>query len=422
MIWIAILFGIVAIAVAIFQRLFVGLYGYRTHQQLRRENDTDYQPRTALILCLRGADPSLRRCLSSIENQSYSNFELHLVVDDPADPALAVVNEFLSQSKLTATTHCIQDRDHPCSLKCMAIATAIHSLPESIEAVAMIDADSIVTPSWLGTLLAPLADPEVGAATGNRWFRATSPTTIGSQVRGVWNAAAVVQMYLYEIPWGGSLALRTEVIQQANLVEHWLKGFCEDTMLTSILHQEGYRIARPPELIVVNEESTSILGAYRWLHRQLLTVRLHHPRWPLIWLHGIATGLPMLGLLLAAVSAGLGSFYTTAVLLILVVMYQLAGVLALTAIVRAHRPLLRHGAQPIPTGRELILYSLAMPLTQLLHFIATLQTTRVSRVRWRGIQYRLKGKKVQMVEYVPYADLDASVSNADQNSSSASIQ
>ena len=106
-------------------------------------------------------------------------------------------------------------------------------------------------------------------------------------------------MYLYEIPWGGSLALRREVIDKAGLVEHWSRGFCEDTMLTRILHREGYQIARPVELVVVNDESTTLSGALRWIQRQLLTVRLHHPRWALIWLHGLATGLPLFGIILA---------------------------------------------------------------------------------------------------------------------------
>lgn len=402
MIWIAIIFCITVTAVAILQRVYVALFESRTKWQLAQPPVERFEPKTALILCLRGADPSLQRCLDSIAKQNFRDFQLHVVLDDVSDPALAVVKKFQESTDLSISIHLIQERLESCSLKCSAIITAVKAIKSDREVIALIDADAIVTPNWLATLVQPLVNPEVGVSTGNRWFRIPETHRLGAAVRGVWNAAAVVQMYLYEIPWGGSLAFRREVIDKANLLEHWSQGFCEDTMLTRILHREGYRVARPAELIVVNDESTTVRGAFRWIQRQLLTVRLHHPRWALVWLHGLATGLPLLGICLAVLFFLLGANYAATMTIVALVLYQIAGVFTLKAIVDAHQPLLERGNQFKPFGNEVLYYLIAMPLTQFIHFFAVIFVTFARRVHWRKIEYSIRHRRIKLLRYLPY--------------------
>ena len=43
------------------------------------------------------------------------------------------------------------------------------------------------------------------------------------------------------------------------------------------------------QLISVNTESTSVKDSFFWIVRQLLTIRLYHPRWTLVKIHGLAT-------------------------------------------------------------------------------------------------------------------------------------
>lgn len=407
LIWLAITFCITATVVAIFQRVYVVLFEMRTRYQLKQPVDEPYLPKTAVVLCLRGADPSLMGCLRSIENQDFVDFQLHVVVDDLSDPALEVVREFQVTSEVGITIHLIEDRGEHCSLKCSAIRTAILAIDDDREVIALIDADAIVTPAWLRTLVLPLGNHEVGASTGNRWFRISNDHRFGSAVRGVWNAAAVVQMYLYEIPWGGSLALRREVIDKTNLLDHWSRGFCEDTMLTRILHREGYQIARPVELIVVNEESTTAAGAFRWIQRQLLTVRLHHPRWIWIWLHGLTTALPLAGVFLALVCWLTNANIAAVTTLMGLFLFELAAVYTMLAIVKAHQPLLDRSRQDRSDSKEYWCYLLAVPITQVIHFAATLGVSTLRRISWRKIEYSVGSKKIRMLKYSPFvADND----------------
>ena len=44
-------------------------------------------PKAAVLLCLRGADPSLPTCLRRLLRQDYPDYELFVAVDSKSDPA-----------------------------------------------------------------------------------------------------------------------------------------------------------------------------------------------------------------------------------------------------------------------------------------------------------------------------------------------
>ena len=178
-------------------------------------------PKAAIILCLRGADPFLDRCIRALLRQDYPDFEVRIVVDDEQDPAWGIVNQTLGEpSASLVTAGQLKDPNNTCSLKCSSVAQAIEELDDSFEVVALLDADTIAHPTWLRELVTPLQDSDVGAATGNRWYMPDKPS-LGSLVRYSWNAAAVVIMYWCKIAWGGTLAVKRTAIERADLLTHW---------------------------------------------------------------------------------------------------------------------------------------------------------------------------------------------------------
>lgn len=249
-----------------------------------------YHPLVAIVLCLKGRDESLIDCLTGLVCQDYTACQLFIVVDSDKDPVIKTVTSFFADRKSKPVVQTLRSPHKTCSLKCSAITQAIGSIPSRYEVIAFIDADTVPDQSWLSDLVEPLADPTVGATTGNRWY---SPRTNdpGSWVRKIWNAAAVVQMQRYQVPWGGSLALRTETIERCGLVKHWQKSFCEDTSLIGQLAKQDLRLHRVPNLILENTESVSLTASSQWITRQLLTVRLHHPKWSWVAAHALASGL-----------------------------------------------------------------------------------------------------------------------------------
>ena len=136
------------------------------------------------------------------------------MLDHRQDPALEYVNDFFKDQPTKPFIHFNLNPAKTCTLKCSSLITVITALPESIEYVALIDADTVADENWLTELLSPFADPKIGATTGSRWF--TPPeSSLGTVFRKVWNAAAVPQMALYEMGWGGSLAFRYGVLHEA---------------------------------------------------------------------------------------------------------------------------------------------------------------------------------------------------------------
>jgi cellulose synthase/poly-beta-1,6-N-acetylglucosamine synthase-like glycosyltransferase len=54
-------------------------------------------PRAAVVLSVRGADPSLVDCLQRLLCQDYADYELHVVIDSEHDPAWELVQPHLEE-------------------------------------------------------------------------------------------------------------------------------------------------------------------------------------------------------------------------------------------------------------------------------------------------------------------------------------
>ncbi len=361
----------------------------------------------AVVLALRGADPSLTDCLAGISIQRYPNFQLHIVVDDRQDPALNIAKRFFQDCKIDSTIHIIANVRDSCSLKCSAILTALDAIPSSTEIIAFIDADTAADENWLSDLVEPFKNSQVGATTGHRWFNPRQ-NNIGSYLRQHWNAAAIVQMSIYRIAWGGSLAIRRSAIIQCELREKWGRAFCEDTMLSHELEQQNLELVRVPDLMAENTESTSTGDAFWWIVRQLITVRLYHPKWPLVLAHGLATGIAsIVTLLVLGCLLLLEQWVAFRVLTAGFVIYQLLNFILLWSIEQASEWIVSSRRNSGRSAPKRIIHprkALAAFLTQFVHAAACLVAANLSKVRWRGIDYQIEGEKIKIDTYLPFRE------------------
>jgi cellulose synthase/poly-beta-1,6-N-acetylglucosamine synthase-like glycosyltransferase len=109
-------------------------------------------PEVAVVLPLRGADPSLEACLAGVLAQDYPAYQVHIVVDSAEDPAHAVVANVLARGHaLNATVHVDIRRDwsERCSLKLSAQRQVLTRLDEAVALVMFLDADSVPSAGWL---------------------------------------------------------------------------------------------------------------------------------------------------------------------------------------------------------------------------------------------------------------------------------
>ena len=96
---IALLGLLMAQAVLVFKYFGFMVSVKAAHQQPDvHPTDTNFAPRVAMVLCLRGNDPSLNTCLESVLAQDYPNFEVHFVIDSPEDPAARSIQDFLNRN------------------------------------------------------------------------------------------------------------------------------------------------------------------------------------------------------------------------------------------------------------------------------------------------------------------------------------
>lgn len=359
----------------------------------------DKCPHATIILCLRGSDPFLDRCIHGLRRLDYPNYEVVLVVDSDRDPANEIIDQHLKSDWKNVNRVFLKDRLETCSLKCSSLIHGVEVADPKSEFFAFIDADTVPHQGWLRELASSLQFSDVGAVTGNRWYMPLRDS-IGSYVRYVWNAAAVVQMYWYAIAWGGTVAIKRSAIAQANLLEKWRRSLCEDTMLRSELSKAGLKVKFVPSLMMINREDCSIASYYSWVKRQLLTARLYHPMWLAVLGHGISSALLLviaIGLLIfelvvwmttggnghLALALGGGLFF-----------FQLYLTALLPVMERAvSRIVESRGEDSQWPGKRLYLKLFGYVfLTQWIYTIALIASSLMKRVEWRGIHYQVNGR------------------------------
>lgn len=364
-------------------------------------------PSAVVVLCLRGGDPFLEKCIDGLVSQDYPRFRVCFLIDSAQDPAAAILRSALSRHAFQ--NYEIQTLKNPlttCSLKCSSLIQAIEGLDATVNFVALLDADTVPHRTWLRELATALVPEDVGAATGNRWYMPEQDTT-GAMIRYLWNAAAVVQMYCYQIAWGGTLAIKVDSIRRAGLLERWRRSLCEDTMLRKQLATIGQRVSFVPSLMMVNREVCTLGSFVEWVQRQLLTARLYHPLWLAVVGHGLSTaGLLIWGWIVAIQCAIAGDWSSTVVLATALIGYRTGMLLMAPWMESAVAGVVGKRGESTNWQTELSWARLAwlVFLTQWVYTWALVRCLFIRGVNWRGISYRIQGPwKIQMLGYRHYS-------------------
>ena len=341
-------------------------------------------PDLEVVLCLRGADACLPRLLEALAAQTYpAPWRLQVVVDSDQDPAWALLKPWRAREDAAwAELRCctLLERPGQGSLKCAALRQAFSQLHPSSALVVLLDADIRFPANGLERCARSCLQPGVGAISGNRWFRPPSPTfgalAWSSWTRAVWNAGALVLMTLLQIPWGGTLCVRRELVEAGDWSELLGRGLCEDTGLLGPLRQLGLGYRFEPSLLMVDPDPAQpMLPLGRWITRQLLTARLHHPAWPLVALHGFGSVL----LLVFALFEGAW---------LAVLIYELGCVCLLCWIQCLLRP-----QDPVRVWGWLV----GLLPGQLVDGLATLSALLTRHVSWRGVDYAVQLRPSRVV-------------------------
>lgn len=353
-----------------------------------------------VVLCLRGCDETLENFFDALGMQNHENWRLRVIVDSVNDPAWAVANAAIS--KLTqsgratwkdAILEPLAERPKTGSLKCASLRQALLTLDPPTQVIAMIDADTVVVRQWLLSLVDECMRPGVGAVSGNRWYEPVHDSLSGT-VRTIWNAGAIVQMTAFEIPWGGSLAVRRQAVEACGWTEVIRTTLCEDTSLAAPLKKSGWKYRFLPSLVAIDQDDAVSIGPLtRWIARQLLTARLHHPRWPLVAIHGLSTSIALGASLAMCMGALVTKDWPMCVTVgCAVALYEVVSISLVVMIEEVLRTAVAAGGKKLrPRSAGRLLWRVAMlPVTQGVYAVAVVLAMTSRAIEWRGILYEVK--------------------------------
>jgi hypothetical protein len=363
-------------------------------------------PEALVILSLRGGDASLTKTLDGLANQNYPRYRIRIVVDHPSDEADDVVRRWrLRNPAAPVDVEYLREPLDRCTLKCSAIHQVLRSVPAEIGAVVIVDGDSDPYPLWLRDAMAPLADPQNGAATGNRWYFPRRGGVAG-WCRFIFTALSLPTMWLHRFSWGGTLAIRRDIACSDEFLAALTQNPTEENTCYKLLPTLGKQMYMSSQLIQWNPESTGFGGAERHLFRQSLWGRLFYPCWGSILFGTAMIVVAAIASFVGAVQALLNSRFVEGLPLALGLTFA---ALAVNSLIGLHRTLCTHvfarqgRSLPRVTWRLAGEQFIALLCMLVVYSCALLRAHFAKEIRWRGIAYRISADgAIRMTGYVPF--------------------
>lgn len=404
----AIVAGQIIFAAALIQLSIAISFGRWFSKKTSKTAKPADQAMTAVIMSVRGCDPTFEASLTGVLLQQYADYQIHLVVDHQDDPAWNVATEIKSKFDRDDRLfiHAMKTPRDTCSLKCHSILQALEHLTDEIEFVAFLDADVAPHSTWLAELTGPLQDKEIGGVTGSQWFEPPIPTGPGSLIRSAWNAGALVFSVYFANPWAGSFAMRRSTLESANLISTWSKSIVDDGPLKKAIQEQGLKIELAPSLIMINREHCSAAYANRWVTRMLTWSRLYEDTFFLSVIHSCFSNVLMLTnftILIIAILLGNATAIVASATALLLSGCLSTWAYSVSRKVAARSAQLRGETIGNTTLWRLIKLLLLVPACQLIYGASSIMSLCCKRVRWRQIEYDLSSApNFKRLNYQPF--------------------
>lgn len=293
---------------------FEGLGFYRFVRRAiaaEKAGPSDFQPRAAIILPCCGVDERLHKTVDGLAQQNYADYEVVFTFESREDPAYEAVCGWTRDWKRPAHRMAIAGQTERRAQKIHNLLAALQEVSDDREVYVFLDSDAEPHGEWLRRLVAPLADPHVGAATGYRWYCAGGGWANG--LRSCWNAATVTLLHDERLNfcWGGSTAVRRADFEALGVVKLWDRALSDDYQMTRAMREAGRAIRFVPQAMIPSHDRTTFGGFWQFARRQIIITRICGPEiWRagfLLCLNFTAGGCAALGLFIAAALGWIGN-------------------------------------------------------------------------------------------------------------------
>ena len=382
-----------------------------------------FKPFVSVIAPCRGLDDGLEQNLTALIEQDYPDYKVIFVVDDETDEAVPVISELLNRGdaerrrntigehhELNSAGKISSDSASPrlrsenspslklivagkaqgCSQKVENLCEAILHVAEQSQIFVFVDSDARPSKNWLAALVAPLADENVGAATGYRWVISRNPT-FGSEMRSVWNASitsALGPNTKSNFCWGGSMAIRRDVFDAVNMREKWLGTLSDDFAVTRAMNAANLPIVFVPQALTASVEDCSLENTIEFTNRQMKITRVYAmPLWLMSFVGSAIFNAVMIAAFFIIIISRTNSLsvWVSIAVLFLVTAFSVGKAWLRLKAVR----LVLTGYEP-ELKRQFWTQNTLWILSPALFFINSLAALVSRRMTWRGITYELK--------------------------------
>ncbi|MCW5771193.1 MAG: glycosyltransferase [Rhodospirillaceae bacterium] len=379
----------------------VGLYGavhflfQRRHYARIAETfpRPDPAPAAAVILPLKGAPNAASHCLETILAQDYPNFRLIVAIEQGDAAALTMVRAFAAAHGAGRAIEIVEaPRADRRGQKVENLLAALATLRPHDRAVCFVDADAAWPQDALSTLMRELSSwGDTLLLSGNRWLVPAGTAAATIVAAAGLAIAANAKSPAWDLAWGGTMALRRDLLDSLDLPALWDRSISDDVPLSAALRRRG-TVKTMPNLVVPSPTDVSLGGALNFARRQYAMLRLYAPR------HWLFTLLLQI-VFFAGIGAALASILRPAPALVRGMAAAAVAVAILRGVVQA---LAARRCLPPEAARRLrgacILDTLLPMVPALLHAYGLVATLGVRRLRWAGIDYRFAGARVVAVE------------------------
>lgn len=349
---------------------------------------SDFAPPATVIAPCKNLDHGLEQNLSALLVQNYPDYEVIFVVDDANDSSAATIARVSAKyGARTRTKLIVARRAVRSSQKIENLRDGVLSADKRSEVFAFVDSDVRPSRDWLAHLVRPLADKNVGATTGYRWFF-SEKMTFASELKSAWNASIASSLgpnTKTNFCWGGSTAIRREIFERLQIREKWDGTVSDDFVVTRVIKSAGLAIHFVPQALTASFENCTFRELLEFTTRQMKVTRVYAPHlWKLSFFGsalftGVMAAVAAVAIFGANFAAAVSAFTFIAVALFSIGKAWLR-IKAVALVLNDCETILRSQAVP-----QLALWLLAPPL-----FLYNCIAALVSRqIKWRGIRYML---------------------------------
>jgi ceramide glucosyltransferase len=237
-------------------------------------------PKITVLKPLCGAEPETYECLRSYCNQDYPEFQILFGVAEPDDPAIGIVTRLQREFPDRDLQLIVDRRQHGSSRK---ISNLINMMPNvRYEYLVLADSDVRVNSNYLGDVVVPLLDPDVGIV--------TCPYS-GISRRGLWSRLGSMFINEWFMPsvqvaarggsrafaFGATIAIRREVLTRVGGFGAMVNHLADDYRLGELTRTLGLRTVLSEVVVEVAVLEVNLNMLVQHELRWLRTIRAVRP-------------------------------------------------------------------------------------------------------------------------------------------------